>query len=476
MPLLRRLSNAEAGEARRPEREFEQLCPCWIPWRTAWKAGLVVDWELVENGPRSWEAVGLVEFCLRSAPVAQGIEQDGPNVKVGGSIPSGGTIWKHMHDFLLTKAELRVRDGGKWHKFPADVLPAYVADMDFKVAPSVQAAIERLTANQDYVYESPAAIESLYAAFASWMERRYGWRPDANLTIGLADVVQGTVATLVAFTSPGDGVIVQTPVYPPFLHSIEWTGRRRIENPLRNEDDRYEVDFGGLDDGAAGARLLLLCNPHNPTGRVLERSELERIVDIAERHDLTIVSDEIHADLVYPGAKHIPTETIPGAAERTVTLTSATKSFNIPGTRAAVLHFGSEKLKALFNAAIPDHLLGRPGRFGVEATTAAWMGGEAWLGDVLAYLESNRRVVSDWVESQPRVNSHTPEATYLAWLDFRELELEMSPCEFLLDRAKVGLSDGAEFGGPGIGHVRLNFGTSAEILREILDRMSSSLA
>ena len=381
-----------------------------------------------------------------------------------------------MNDFLLTEAELRARGGGKWHRFRADVLPAYVADMDFKVAPAVQAAIERLTASHDYVYESPTRMEALYAAFAGWMERRHGWRPDPTLTVAVADVVQGIVAALVAFTSPGDGVIVQTPVYPPFLRSLEWTGRREVENRLRLGSDRYEVDLAGLEAAAAGARLLLLCNPHNPTGRVLERRDLERIVEIAERHDLTILSDEIHADLVYPGAIHIPTETIPGAAERTVTLTSATKSFNIPGTRTAVVHFGSENLKARFSNALPEHLLGRPGRFGVEATTAAWTDGEGWLGEVMSYLATNRRVVVDWVESQPRMSSHAPESTFLAWLDFRQHELPASPCEFLLETAKVGLSDGAEFGSPGVGYARLNFATSAEILGRILDRMSASLA
>ena len=381
-----------------------------------------------------------------------------------------------MTDFLLTEAELRARGGGKWRKFPADVLPAYVADMDFKVAPAVQAAIESLTRNQDYVYEPPATAESLFAAFATWMERRHRWNPDPTLTVALADVVQGIVATLVAYSSPGEGVVMQTPVYPPFLRSVEWTGRRLIENPLREGAERYGVDIDGLDEAAAQARVLLLCNPHNPTGRVLERDELEGIVEIAARHDLVIVSDEIHADLAYAGATHIPTATVPGAAERTITLTSATKSFNIPGARAAVLHFGSENLKARFSAAIPDHLLGRPSRFGMDATIAAWSGGDPWLAEVLAYLDRNRRTVTDWVGSQPGVKSHPPEATFLAWLDCRDLKLSTSPCEFFLERAKVGLSDGADFGGPGIGHVRLNFGTSAEILDEILDRMSRALA
>jgi cystathionine beta-lyase len=380
-----------------------------------------------------------------------------------------------MNDFLLTAEELRARGGGKWRRYPPDVLPAFVADLDFKVAPAVQAALERFVERQDYVYELHTDHDELPAAFATWMRDRYGWSPDPALTIETADVVQGIVATIVAYSAPGDGVIAQTAVYPPFLRMIEGTGRRLVENRLREPGERYTIDLDGLREAAAGARVLLLCNPHNPTGRVFERDELEQIVAIATQHDLTIVSDEIHADLTYPGASHIPTETIPGAAERTITLTSATKGFNIPGSRTAVMHFGTEALKARFTAAIPDHLLGRPSRFGLAATVAAWKGGSGWLADVKAYLEDNRSVVSAWAASRPDVGYRAPEATFLAWLDCRALHLPASPYDFFLESAQVALSDGRDFGPPGEGYVRLNFGTSTEILKEILGRMSRAL-
>jgi cystathionine beta-lyase len=268
---------------------------------------------------------------------------------------------------------------------------------------------------------------------------------------------------------------VQTPSYPPFLRTVAGSGRRLVENRMLDGGRRFEIDFDGLEEAAREARVLLFCNPHNPTGRVFERHELQRVVEVARRHDLVIASDEIHADVVFPPHKHIPMETIPGAAERTVTLTSATKSFNIPGARAAVAHFGTPQLKERFESVLPDHLLGRPSRFGLAATVAAWTESEGWLHEVLAYLAGNRETVERWVEARPGIGHHSPEATFLAWLDCRELGLPGSPYKFFLESARVALSDGAEFGAPGAGCVRLNFGTSAEILDEILGRMSRAL-
>ena len=375
-------------------------------------------------------------------------------------------------DFLLTESELRARGGGKWRKYPAGVLPAFVAEMDFKVAPAVQAAFERLVDGSDYGYGAESDLPALFEAFASWSARRYGWNVDPALTIAAADVIQEIVATLVAYTSAGDGVIVQTPSYPPFLRVIEATGRRLVENPLILRD-RYELDLDGLRHVAPEGRVLLLCNPHNPTGRVLERGELEQIGAIAEEHDLVIVSDEIHADVSFVDIKHIPMETI--APGRTVTLTSATKSFNIPGARTAVMHFGSAAQMERFVHAIPDYLLGRPSRFGIDATIAAWTDSDQWLGDVMRYLAHNRELVSQFAASHKLIGYRAPEATFLAWLDCRELRLPGTPHDFFLESAKVGLSDGADFGAPGAGHVRLNFGTSTEILAELLERMEAAL-
>jgi len=381
-----------------------------------------------------------------------------------------------MESFLLTVDELRARRGVKWRMHPPEVLPAFVADMDFKVAPAIQDAIGQLVDTQDYGYGLVTDPVALFEAFSAWMAHRHSWRPDVALTRANTDVVQGLFATILAFSEPGDGIIAQTPVYPPFLRLIAESGRRLVENPLVDDGTRFVVDLAGLERVASDAAMILLCNPHNPTGRVLERTELEGIATIAAAHDLTIVSDEIHADLIYPGAGHLPMATFAAAADRTVTLTSATKGFNIAGLRASIAHFGSAALKEKFDKALPERLLGAPGRIGVAATIAAWSEAEPWLSDVMSYLDRNRKRVAEWA-AQANLGHHAPEATYLAWLDCRRLDLPegVTLQQHFLQQAKVALSEGLDFGEPGRGHVRLNFATSADILEEILRRLSAVL-
>jgi cystathionine beta-lyase len=382
-----------------------------------------------------------------------------------------------MDEFLLGVEELRARKGGKWRKYPVDVIPAFVAEMDFKVAPAVQDAVMQLAGTQDYGYGQLTDAVPLFEAFAGWMVRRHGWRPDPALCQVQTDVVQGLFAAIVAYSNEGDGIIVQTPIYPPFLRCIAATGRRLIENPLVKDGTRFVVDVEALRRVAPKATMILLCNPHNPTGRVFEQAELEGIASVAAEHNLTIVADEIHADLVYPGAKHIPMETVAAAPERTVTLTSATKGFNIPGLRTSVAHFGSQELKDRFDKVLPEHLLGGPSRVGVAATLAAWRDAEVWLDQVMRYLDANRRRVFAWA-AQANLGHCLPESTFLAWIDCRSMNLSdgLTPQQHFLEHAKVGLSDGVDFGEPGRGHIRLNFGTSADILEEILGRLSAALA
>jgi cystathionine beta-lyase len=380
-----------------------------------------------------------------------------------------------MEPFLLSVEELRARGGGKWKRYPGDVIPAFVADMDFKVAPAIQDAVKRLVDQQDYGYGQMTDTISLFDAFSVWMSRRHNWRPDPALTVAQSDVVQGLVAAIVAFSEPGDGIVVQTPIYPPFLRVIADTARRVVENPLLDDGTGFVVDAEGLERAASEAAMLLLCNPHNPTGRVFTRPELESIATTAATHNLTIVADEIHADLVYPGATHIPMGTIEAAAERTITLTSATKGFNIAGLRASIAHFGSLALKERFDRVLPPRLLGAPGRVGIAATIAAWCESDAWLDSVMHYLDANRRRVAEWSAGAGVVH-HLPESTYLAWMDFRKLDLapEVTPQQHFLEHAKVALSEGLDFGESGRGHVRLNFATSAEILEEMLGRLSGA--
>lgn len=383
-----------------------------------------------------------------------------------------------MATFELSEAALRARRGTKWHLHPDDILPAWVADMDYTVAEPVQAAIARIVDQQDYGYPYRTQEDSLTTAFVERMRDRFGWTVDPDLVQPVTECVQCMYATALAFSEPSEGIVLQTPIYPPFLGAVEKTNRRLVENPLRDDGTRFVLDEDHLrqvvDDGT---RVLMVCNPHNPTGRVFSREELLALGNLAIERDLVILCDEIHADLIYPGSAHIPMGTLsPAVAERTITITSATKGFNIAGLRAAVMHFGSAALRARFRARIPDALLGQIGITGTDATVAAWRYAQPWLDQVMARLESNRDFVGRFVrEELPGVRHYAPESTYLAWLDFRALEMTDSPYAYLLNEAKVGLNDGAAFGTPGRTCVRLNFATSEDVLSRVLRRMATAV-
>jgi cystathionine beta-lyase len=387
--------------------------------------------------------------------------------------------------FELSIDELRARRGVKWRRFPPDVLPSWVADMDFAVPDAVQEAVEAIVEKRDYGYGSGHGVregaEGLAGAFAEYASTSFDWGdhtvdPAGVLPVG--DLIQGMYSPVYAFSEPGDGIVVQTPIYPPFLDTIATTQRRMVENRLVDDGTRLTVDVDGLRKVVdKGTRLLMLPNPHNPTGRAFTRAELQAMADVAVEHDLIVVSDEIHADLVYAGHQHIPFASLgPDVAARTITLTSATKGFNIPGLRCALMYFGSQELKARFHQRMPARLLGSPNIIGIDATIAAWRHGQPWLKQVMAVLEGNRKTLTDFLAKEmPGVTYRVPEATYLGWLNCRDLNLGTSPFEFFLDRAKVGLMDGANFGEAGVGCVRLNFGTSPAILDQILSRLAESV-
>jgi cystathionine beta-lyase len=369
-------------------------------------------------------------------------------------------------------ATLRGRRTNKWHKFPSDVLPAWVADMDFGVAPSIAAAMTRLTQNQEYGYAAREGV--LAAAFVRRMERRFGWHTDPADTFAIGDLVQASFSSVMAFSEPGDAILLQLPSYPPFMRAIEDTGRRLIANEMRDDGSRWMLDLAAYEAGPdPRLRMLIFCHPQNPTGRAFSRTELETVAEFAIRHDLVVVSDEIHADIVYPGNTHIPLASLhPEIAARTITITSATKSFNIPALRCAVMHFGAPSLKERFFNRIPSRLLGSPGVTGVDATVAAWDDGQPWLDEILAQLRANRDWLASTVATElPGVTMRVPEATYLAWLDCRALRLPCSSGQFFLDHARVGLNFGETFGAQYAGYARLNFASPAPVLRQIVTRM-----
>jgi len=376
----------------------------------------------------------------------------------------------------LSEAVLRERTGEKWREYPPDVLPLWVADMDYPVAEPIRRRLQRALDVGDTGYPMHPRPTRLPALFAERAARRYGWQVEPQRVELLSEVVQGMYVAVTQFSEPGDGVIVQTPIYPPFLGVVKTLGRTLRENPLQEGEAGYAVDLEGLREQAAKARILLLCSPHNPSGRVLRRDELEAIGKIAVEHDLVIVSDEIHADLVYRGHRHVPIASLsPEIEARTITLTAGSKAFNIAGLRTGLAIFGSEALKRRF-LGFERHLRGGLGSLGILALEAAWTHADPWLDEVLAYLEANRDFVASFVTAEmPGVRHVAPEGTYLAWLDCRALELAPSPHRFFLERAKVGLSHGPAFGPPGEGFVRLNFATSRPILTRALEAMAKAL-
>lgn len=367
--------------------------------------------------------------------------------------------------------------GEKWSTYPKEVLPLWVADMDFPIAEPIRRALVRAVDRSDIGYPVHPAPTDLPEITAARMRSRFGWSPDPALVEVLSDVVQGIFVALSQFSSEGESVIVQTPIYPPFMSSVRAMERRLITNPLEFSESGYRVDLAGLQACVeSDTRLLLLCNPHNPSGRVLTRDELVGIAEVARANDLIVVCDEIHADLVFSGAQHIPFASISeDAASRSITLTAGSKAFNMAGLRTAVAIFGSAALKRRFNQ-LPRHLRGGIGTLGIEALRVAWLHAQPWLDDVVAYLETNRALVAAFVaEELPGVVHHPPEATYLAWLDCRALGLEPTPYRYFLERGGVALSEGAHFGDDGVGFTRINFATSRSLLYEGLERIAKSL-
>ena len=378
----------------------------------------------------------------------------------------------------ISLAALRRRRGTKWTRYPPDVLPAWVADMDFDMAEPIRAGLAGMMEANDLGYAPKLPASGLPEAFAAFAARRFpGWEVAPERMVAIADIVQGIHLAIEAFTRPGDGVCTLTPVYPPFLQAVAETGRRLDHCTMVRGDGRYEIDFDALGATIDGrTRILLLCTPHNPLGRVFERDELEALAELAIERDLVVVADEIHADIVYPGFRHIPFASLgPEAEARTVTMTSATKSFNIAGLRCAVVLFGSDRLAERFDA-WPERIRGAVSSFGMEATRIAWTECDEWLDALLAHLEGNRDFLHAFVaERLPGMRMVLPAATYLGWLDCREFGLEPDPYQWFLDRARVGFNDGRDFGDGGEGHVRINFATSRAILAQVLERMEEAL-
>ena len=373
---------------------------------------------------------------------------------------------------------LEHRVSAKWRQYPRDVLPAWVAEMDFPLAAPIEAELRRLLDVSDMGYPLDDADTGLPAAFCERMRERFDWAPDPARVELLSEVVQGIYIAVEAFSEAGEGVIVQTPIYPPFLNAIRDTKRRLVDNPLVPNGLRLEFDLDGLAEVIdAGTRVLMLCNPHNPSGRVMSREELERIAALALEHDLIVISDEIHADLLFDGRSHIPFASLGDEiAARTITFTSTSKAFNIPGLRLALAHFGSDELQRRFNERHPRRVRGGISLPGIYASIAAWRWAQPWLDEVVPYLQANRdHAERALAERIPEIGFYRPESTYLAWLDCSALDIEGSPARHFMKQGRVAVSIGDRFGPAWDRHVRLNFATSRPILTGVIERMAKSL-
>lgn len=375
----------------------------------------------------------------------------------------------------LSLTELRRRRSAKWRKFPADVLPAFVAEMDFPLAPPIAASIADAVALGDLGYAWP--IEEFGEAVTGFLKARFGWTIDAADLMPLPDVMVGITEILRVAVKPSDGVVINTPVYPPFFTHIVEAGCRVIEAPLAHGPEGYGLDFSAIERAfAAGARAYLLCNPHNPTGRVFSRSDLERIAELSERYDVVVLADEIHAPLALPGAVHTPFLSVGNnAADRAVAFISATKAWNIPGLKCAQLVATSDAMRAVVGR-LPEGMSSRAGNLGIIASIAAYRDCGAWLDELITVIDRNRRLLGELLaEYLPAVRYAPPQGTYLAWLDCRDLGLEGEPVDVFRERGRVALGEGPRFGTLGIGHVRITMATSAGILREIIERVRSAV-
>ncbi|MFD1717269.1 MalY/PatB family protein [Georgenia deserti] len=376
----------------------------------------------------------------------------------------------------ITIDQLREVGGVKWTAFP-DTIGAFVAEMDFGTAPAVSRALHTAV-DQGLTGYLPAAVsERMSLACAAWQQTKYGWEVPAERVRPLPDVLAGLVAAIEHFSADGAPIILPTPAYMPFLTLPTVLGREIIQVPMARDGGRYVYDLDALDAAfSAGGNLLVLCNPHNPVGRVLERDEMAAIAEVVDRHGGRVFSDEIHAPLVFPEHRHVPYASISETtAGHTVTATSASKAWNLPGMKCAQLILSNDDDAATWakHGHQAEH---GAATLGVIANTAAYTAGGQWLDDVIAYLDGNRRRFGDLLaERIPQIGYTPPEGTYLTLLDCRELGLGDHPQRFFLEQAKVAMTDGSLCGEAARGTARFNLAMPRPVLEEAVDRMATAL-
>jgi cysteine-S-conjugate beta-lyase len=370
---------------------------------------------------------------------------------------------------------LRARTSHKWRTYAADVLPAFVAEMDFDPAEPIKDAIRAALAAGDLGYPHKGDLGAAFAEFAA--DRLGGWAPDPDLIFAIPDVMTGIAEVIQAITAPGGGVVINPPVYAPFFFRLELASRRIVQAPLAIADGSYDLDLDRLDKALRepGVGAYLLCNPHNPLGRVWSRDQLTAIADLCDRRNVPVLVDEIHAPLVLPGAEHVPFHSLDHpAARRAIVFTSASKGWNIPGLKCGIAvaadQRAAEILALRWDALLASHL-------GVHASVAALRSARPWLDAVVAQINANTRLLTTLLaEHLPGARYQRPQASFLAWIDCREMELGDDPAAEFLARGRVALSSGPDFGTEGLGFARLNIGTSPQLIAEAVHRMAAAVA
>ena len=364
----------------------------------------------------------------------------------------------------------------KWKRYPDDVLPMWVADMDFPVAPGIVEAMRRRLDHPIFGYG--VREEALKERIVAHLMEKFAWRTTPDDIVLLPGVVSGVNMALTATTKPGDGVLVQTPVYPPILSAPNYWGLNRIELELTpGSDDTYTVDLDAFRAKAAQAKAFLLCNPHNPVGKVFTRPELEAMAAACLDAGAVIVSDEIHCDFVFDGRTHIPIAALDEAiADRCITLMAPSKTYNIAGMKTSFAVVRNPELRAAFLAGKLG-LVDTMNVLGFEAALASFTEGAEWLGELMTYLQANRDYLMDAVRTRlPGLSMRNPEGTFLAWIDCSGCRIDGEPHQFFIDHAKVAMNRGTDFGAPGADFVRLNFGCPRSTLEEGIRRIEESLA
>jgi len=371
-------------------------------------------------------------------------------------------------------SELQSHRSEKWRLYEPDVLPLPVAEMDFPIADPIRNVLLEMVGKSDLGYLGP--IPELPAAFCAFAKKRWNWTPDPNQVHVATDVGVAAVEVLRLVTSPGDRVLINTPVYHNFPNWIKEVGLLVVDVPFHQVDRNWELDFTEVENAyKSGIKVHLLCNPHNPLGRAFSRRELLKFVELAEKYQVMVLSDEVHGPMTYPEATFIPFLSLGSSAEEVgITITAASKAWNIAGLKCAVIVSQHPSMDEVLSK-LPGAIHHRASLLGAFAAVAAYAEGEAWLDALMIELDSNRKLLKELLEEKlPNVGYELPSIGYLAWLDFSNYE-KSRPAHLLLTNARVAVNAGSSFGPNVESFVRLNFATSPEILIDAVERIAEAL-